>query len=259
MRHHAFEYLNGPVVIARPAFVRTVSSRHDEQGGVGAAGGLPVGPAHAAVTPLWLVSAVGLVGGFTGVALGSLSGRVLKAPRRLSLRVRVAITAVTALVFGLTAALLGASWQLPAFCVFAAAAVALGSVDLIEKRLPNAVLYPSLVLGVVLLSVTSVITGAWGALLSGLGCGAGLFAGYFLLAVISPSGIGMGDVKLAALVGLMLGYLGWTPFLVGAIAGFLIGGLTSLVALMLGRATLKTSLPFGPAMLAGAFIGMLVA
>ncbi|MET0844523.1 MAG: A24 family peptidase [Mycetocola sp.] len=209
------------------------------------------------MTPFWLVPAAALVGGLVGLPLGVLAGRVLKCPRQLSIHARVAILAVTALLFGLAAAVFGASSQLPAYCVFAAAAVVLGAVDLMEKRLPNAVLYPGMVVSVVLLAFTSVATGEWAAFLGAVCGGAGLFALYFVLAVISPSGIGMGDVKLAALVGLMLGYLGWMPLLVGGTAGFLIGGLTSVVALLSGRAGLKTSLPYGPAMLAGAFAGIL--
>lgn len=211
------------------------------------------------MTPFWLVPAAALVGGLVGLPLGVLAGRVLKSPRQLSIKARVAIVAVAALLFGLAAAVFGASWQLPAYCVFAAAAVVLGAVDLMEKRLPNTVLYPGMVVSVVLLALTSLATGEWAAFLGAVCGGAGLFALYFVLAVISPSGIGMGDVKLAALVGLMLGYLGWMPLLVGGTAGFLIGGLTSLIALMSGRASLKTAIPFGPAMLAGAFLGMLVA
>lgn len=211
------------------------------------------------MTPLWLVPAAALIGGLVGLPLGVLAGRVLKSPRQLSIHVRIAIVAVTALLFGLTAAVFGASGMLPAYCAFAAAAVVLGAVDLTEKRLPNAILYPSLAVSVALLACTSLVTGAWTAFLGAVCGGAGLFALYFVLAVISPSGIGMGDVKLAALVGLMLGYLGWMPLLVGGTAGFLIGGLTSLIALVSGRASLKTAIPFGPAMLAGAFLGMLVA
>jgi leader peptidase (prepilin peptidase)/N-methyltransferase len=211
------------------------------------------------MTPLWLVLGVGFVGGLVGLAAGLLSRNVLSNPRQLPFAVRGAMAASTAILFGLVTWLFGASWELPAFCVFAAVAVVLGAVDLVERRLPNAVLYPGLIVMVVLLASTSWITGTWAAFLGALCCGAGLFALYFLLAVISPSGIGMGDVKLAALVGLALGYLGWMPLLVGGTAGFFIGGLTSLIALVSGRASRRSSLPFGPAMLAGAFLGMLVA
>jgi leader peptidase (prepilin peptidase)/N-methyltransferase len=211
------------------------------------------------MTPLMFVLALALAGVVTSVPLNVLAGKVLKGPRRLTPRIRGAVATATATLFGLAALLFGASGLLPVVCVFAAAAVVLGTVDLIEKRLPNAVLYPRLVILVVLLAITSWASGDWAAFLSGLGAGAGLFTLYFVLAVISPSGIGMGDVKLAGLIGLMLGYLGWGPILVGATAGFLIGGLTSLIALMTGRAGMKTALPFGPAMLAGAFLGMLFA
>ena len=206
-----------------------------------------------------LVGSAGIVGGLVGLGLAPLAEKALSSRRHLALPARSAIVAVSAVLFGLTAAHFGAAAQLLPYCVFAAVAVVLGTVDLLEKRLPNAVLYPSMIVLVVLLSGTSAITGTWGALLSAFGGAAALFALYFVLAVISPSGIGMGDVKLAALIGLMLGYLGWVPLLVGGVAGFLIGGVTSVVALLSGRASLKTALPFGPAMLAGAILGIVLA
>lgn len=236
-----------------------VWSRHEQQRRREAPDIVPAARAHAGMTALLFVLTVGLAGGLVGFTLGFLSGRMLARPSPLPLPARVVIAVATAILFGLMAWQFGVSWELPVFCVFAAAAVVLGTVDLIEKRLPNAVLYPSLVVIVVLLTGASLMTGNWAALLGALCGGAGLFALYFLLAVISPSGIGMGDVKLAALIGLMLGYLGWLPLLVGGTAGFLIGGLVSLLALIAGRAGLKTMLPFGPAMLAGAFAGVLLA
>ncbi|MDB5621396.1 MAG: prepilin peptidase, partial [Tardiphaga sp.] len=78
------------------------------------------------------------------------------------------------------------------------------------------------------------------------------------LALISPAGIGMGDVKLSALLGLALGYLGFFPRLIGGTAGFVVGGLVSLIALLARRVTLRSSIPFGPAMLVGAFVGLLL-
>ncbi|HEY9424669.1 MAG TPA: prepilin peptidase, partial [Microterricola sp.] len=101
------------------------------------------------------------------------------------------------------------------------------------------------------------ITGDWGSLLGAVLGAVALFALYFLLALISPSGIGMGDVKLAALVGLVLGSAGWGVWVSGALAGFVVGGLVSIVALLLRRVTLRGSLPFGPPMLAGAYIAVL--
>lgn len=210
------------------------------------------------MTPLWLAAAGGVVGALAGPALVRIATSTLIRPRQVSAGARIGVSVVSAVLFGLVALTFGLTWELPAFIFFAGTSVILGAVDLIERRLPNAVLYPSLAVLPVLLALPAVATGAWASLVaSGVG-GVALFAIYFVLAVISPGGIGMGDVKLAALIGMALGFLGWTPMLIGGTAGFVVGGLTSLVALLSGRAGLKTALPYGPAMLAGAFVGILL-
>jgi leader peptidase (prepilin peptidase)/N-methyltransferase len=68
--------------------------------------------------------------------------------------------------------------------------------------------------------------------------------------------MGLGDVKLAGLLGLYLGYLGWGPLVVGAFAAFLLGGLYALTLITLRRAGRKSGIPFGPWMLAGAWVGL---
>jgi leader peptidase (prepilin peptidase) / N-methyltransferase len=87
--------------------------------------------------------------------------------------------------------------------------------------------------------------------------GAGLMFGlYFLLAVAKPGGMGFGDVKLAGLLGLYLGFAGWSALAVGAFAAFLLGGVVGL-ALIAGRlASRRSAIPFGPFMLAGAACGL---
>ncbi|MDQ3465383.1 MAG: prepilin peptidase, partial [Actinomycetota bacterium] len=71
-------------------------------------------------------------------------------------------------------------------------------------------------------------------------------------ALISPEGFGFGDVKLGGLLGLYLGWLGWDFVILGVVAGFLIGTVIALVLMALRRASLRTPVPFGPALLAGA-------
>ena len=85
-----------------------------------------------------------------------------------------------------------------------------------------------------------------------------MFAVYFVLALISPKSMGMGDVKLALVIGLLLGWFGLNAWLIGLLAAFIVGGLIAIVALLLRRVTLKGSIPFGPSMLAGALIALLV-
>jgi leader peptidase (prepilin peptidase)/N-methyltransferase len=96
--------------------------------------------------------------------------------------------------------------------------------------------------------------------LVGLGrmaAGAGiLFLFYFVLAMISPRGMGMGDVKLAGVLGLFLGSLGWGQLAVGAGAAFVLGGLFSIILLITKRAGRKSGIPFGPWMLLGAWVGI---
>lgn len=207
----------------------------------------------------WVVLIAGLAGGALGVPLVTIAERMLRIPRRFSWRVRavamVASGALVALVFWK----FGRGWETPAYLYLALTAVVLSIVDLAEKRLPNALVYPSMVVMPVLLTLAAAATGNWQSLLGAFVGGAALFVFYFLLALISPGGIGMGDVKLALVIGLALGYLGWTPFLGGAVGAFIIGSVFSIVALALRRVTLRGSLPFGPSMLAGAFLGVILA
>ncbi|MHA6694889.1 prepilin peptidase [Homoserinimonas sp. A520] len=214
------------------------------------------GHRDATVLAPWLPLIAAVAGAALGVPLSLIAERMLHRRRRFAWPARTGASAATAALFAVVAGVFGLVWELPAYLCLAAAAVILGTVDLAEKRLPNAVVYPTLLVMVLLLTGAAAMSGAWPALL-GAGAGAvGLFAVYFVLALISPAGIGMGDVKLAAVIGLALGYLGWATFLVGATAGFIVGGGMSAVALLTGRVNIKGSTPFGPAMLAGAFLAL---
>ena len=163
-----------------------------------------------------------------------------------------------AALVGLVSWRLGIGWHLPAYAYLACVAVALSIIDLREHRLPNALVYPSVVVVLVLLVIASAITGAWPDLLRAVAGGAGVFLLYLVLAVISPHSVGMGDVKLAALIGMALAYRGGEALLIGTAAGFVIGGVIAVIALALRRVTLRGALPFGPAMFAGAFLGLLL-
>jgi leader peptidase (prepilin peptidase)/N-methyltransferase len=163
---------------------------------------------------------------------------------------------VTAAVFVVLALRLGATAQLPAFLYLGAAGVALALIDLDVKRLPNAIVLPSYPVALGLLLVPATL-GAWSAYGRALLAMAGLFAAYFALALVQPGGMGFGDVKLAGLLGLHLGWLGWAELLVGALAGFVLGGAVGVALLLTRRATRRSAIPFGPFMLAGALVGVL--
>lgn len=172
--------------------------------------------------------------------------------------VRITGAVVTALTFGGLALRFGPSWILPALLAFAASATVLTLVDLAEKRLPNAVVFPTLGVVAVLLVPPTWAAGTWWPLLWAVAGAAGMFALYFLLALISPSAMGMGDVKLSLVIGLLVGWFGLSTWLVGLLSAFVVGGIIAIVALLLRRVTLRGSIPFGPSMLAGAVIAVVL-
>jgi leader peptidase (prepilin peptidase)/N-methyltransferase len=148
---------------------------------------------------------------------------------------------------------------LPALLAFTALGVALAFIDLDTRRLPNVLVLPAYPVLAVLLTGAAVVTGDWGALLrAGLG-GAALFGAFFLMALVYPAGMGFGDVKLAGVLGLVLGWFSWAAVVVGAFAGFFLGAVVGVVVMAAGPHGRKTAVPFGPFMIAGALLGLWIA
>jgi leader peptidase (prepilin peptidase)/N-methyltransferase len=169
------------------------------------------------------------------------------------------VEVATAALFAAVTARFGLDPVLPAYLYLTAIAVALTMIDIDVKRLPNAIVLPSYLVGAALL-VPALLAGAdWRQGARALLAMALLYGFYLVLALIYPGGMGFGDVKLAGVLGLYLGWLGWNSVLIGAFAAFLIGGLVGAVLLVAGRAGRKTALPFGPYMLAGAFLAVFAA
>jgi leader peptidase (prepilin peptidase)/N-methyltransferase len=161
---------------------------------------------------------------------------------------------VGAVVFAGLAAALGGDAALPAFLGLAAVGLVLTVVDLACLRLPDPLV------GAAALVVAVGLAGAalWGGAperLLGAAAGAALsFAGYVLLALLPGSRLGFGDVKLAAVLGLPLGWLGWAPLALGLLLPHLLNGVVVLVLLAVGRVRRDTPLPLGPALLAGTWL-----
>lgn len=132
--------------------------------------------------------------------------------------------------------------------------VALGYVDWRLRLLPTALIAPSYLVLAVLVLAAGVLDRDGGALLGALYGWLGVFGFYWLLWRFTP-GMGYGDVRLAGLVGMALGYFGWTPLLVGVYAGFLLGVL-AWVPMRLFRLTQDRSYPFGPFMLLGVLVAV---
>jgi leader peptidase (prepilin peptidase)/N-methyltransferase len=108
------------------------------------------------------------------------------------------------------------------------------------------------------LLVTACVWGAdWWSLGRAMLGAAGLYLFYSLLRLIRPDGMGGGDVRLSATVGLLLAWCGWWPLLVGGFAAFLLGGVFGLILMARGRAGRRSAIPFGPWMLVGAWVGVI--
>jgi len=142
-----------------------------------------------------------------------------------------------------------------AFLYLAAISVALALIDLDVHRLPNKIVLPAYIVGFVLLGLSSIVAGDFDQLIRTVIGGAVLFVAYFVMAIAYPAGMGFGDVKLAGVLGLYLAWLGWGELAVGAFAAFVLGGVFSLVLLLLKKVSRKSGIPFGPWMLAGAWVG----
>ncbi len=143
-----------------------------------------------------------------------------------------------------------------AYLYFAAISIALTLIDLDTHRLPNTIVLPSYLVVGILFTLACVLGAPWDALLRAASGGLILYAFYFVLRLIRPGGMGGGDVKLAGVIGVYLGWLGWGAFVVGAFAAFVLGGVFGIVLLLGRRAGRKTAIPFGPWMLAGAWTGI---
>ena len=145
---------------------------------------------------------------------------------------------------------------LVAFLYLAAISVVLALIDLDTHTLPNRIVLPSYIVGIVLLGAASILSGDYIALLrAGVGMAA-LWLAYLAMALAYPGGMGFGDVKLAGVLGLYLAWVGWGALAVGAFAAFLLGGLFSIGLIIARKAGRKSGIPFGPWMLAGAWVGI---
>jgi leader peptidase (prepilin peptidase)/N-methyltransferase len=184
-----------------------------------------------------------------------LRGRCADCGTRISARYPL-VEAGTAALFVAVAARFGCSWELPAYLYLAAVAIALAMIDLDVMRLPDKIVLPSYAVAAALLVPVSLTAGDPADLLRGF-LAAGLL--YLLYRVLAIWGMGGGDVKLAPLLGFYLGWLGWGAVAVGALAGFLLGGVVGGMLIALKLASRKSRIPFGPYMLAGAFLAVFAA
>jgi leader peptidase (prepilin peptidase)/N-methyltransferase len=162
----------------------------------------------------------------------------------------------TAVVAGLMGAATGWSPALSFLLYLAPVGVALAVIDWRTRLLPTKVIAPSYAVVAALAALSAWSESDLDALMTaGLGW---LVAGgtFFLLWFIYPRGMGYGDVRLSGVLGMALGYLGWSELLVGVYAGFILGAVGGALLSLL-RLVDRKAYPFGPFMLVGAVVGVL--
>ncbi len=165
----------------------------------------------------------------------------------------VALLATIALSAAVPAAI-PSLWLLPGYLVFVWAMILLTVTDLDTQLIPNRILGPATVVGILLILAGHLIDPSEGNLLdAGIG-GAAYFAVMFLLALIARGGLGFGDVKLAFPIGVFTGYLSLGHVIVAGIGAFLLGGAVAALLLITRRSGRKDAIPFGPFMTTAAVI-----
>jgi leader peptidase (prepilin peptidase)/N-methyltransferase len=149
------------------------------------------------------------------------------------------------------------SWALPGFLLFAAALLAVSVIDLDLFRIPNRIIYPTLLASVPLLALAGLLDADWASFRQALIGGAMGFGFLLVVHLINPRGMGFGDVKLAALLGLYLGWitLGHVPL--GLFLGFAMGAIIGVGLMLTRRKSRRDPIPFGPFLAAGAIIAVL--
>lgn len=149
----------------------------------------------------------------------------------------------------------GAAWVLLVLVPLVPLGLALAVIDWRTRLLPYVLVAPSYAVVGALVLLVGVLEGDVDVLVRATVGWLASFAAFFVLNLVSPRGMGYGDVRLAGVLGMALGAVGWSQLVVGMYAGFLVGGVLGLVLAGL-RIVDRKAYPFGPFMLVGAVLGV---
>jgi leader peptidase (prepilin peptidase)/N-methyltransferase len=195
------------------------------------------------------MAAGGVAGWVLGWGARVLLGRLRRGARVPRFWCEAGVSVVWAAVAaGWVVGLLPAQW-VPVLLGLGWLAVAAGAVDVVHRRLPDALTLPALPVALLLLLPVGpggVLTGAAGALVAAA-CHAGLH-------LLDRRAIGAGDVKLAAPLGAVLAAVSWPALVLAAMLAALLTGLAAVAGFATGRLARGAALPHGPSMLAAAWL-----
>jgi leader peptidase (prepilin peptidase)/N-methyltransferase len=163
----------------------------------------------------------------------------------------------TATLFVAAGVRFGAGWELPAYLLLFASLLAISAIDLELYIIPNRIVYPTFFAAAPLLTAAALINGEPRHLRSAAIGAAAAFLALFVVHVIQPRGMGFGDVRLAAVLGLYLGYIDLKLVLLGMLIGFLLGAVVGIFLVATRIRSRKDAVPFGPFLAAGAILAIL--
>ena len=142
--------------------------------------------------------------------------------------------------------------------VFLICALVLALIDLREHRLPNRIIYPWALFTLALLPLLGLLLGDGSAVLRAVAAGLTWALVFLGIRLVHPPSLGMGDVKLVLILGVYTGFLGWPVLGAAVVLSCLSGGLVSAALLITRRATRHTAIPFGPFLLLGTGLALLL-
>jgi len=186
-----------------------------------------------------------------------LRGRCRRCGIHISVRYPL-VEAGTALLWALLALRFHDTWALPAYLVLAAGLVALSLIDLDTYLLPNRIVYPLTVVVVALFGVAAAVGHDGAAFSRALVGGLAAFAVFLLLHLVSPRGMGFGDVKLSFVLGVSLGWVSGALVFLGMFLAFLLGSVIGILLILTKVRGRRDHVPFGPFLAAGTMVALLI-
>lgn len=184
-----------------------------------------------------------------------LRGRCASCHAPISVRYPI-VEASVGILFASAVWAYGISWLTLLLLVGSWAGVVLAAIDIDVQRLPVAIVFPWAAVSAVIILAASATTEGWGVGLRALIGGVALWLFYLAAHLAYPKGMGYGDVRLVAVIGMVLGFVGWGPLIVGGFAAFVWGLLGAIGPMIRAKKVGGVRIPFGPWILLGAATGI---
>jgi leader peptidase (prepilin peptidase)/N-methyltransferase len=171
-------------------------------------------------------------------------------------RLQILTIVATVVLFAGAGLRFGADWVVPGYLVFFVCLVSISVIDSQRQIIPNYIVYPTIFASVPLLALAALIQGEWDRFGQAM-LGATLaWLALFLIHMISPGGMGFGDVRLAFVLGLFLGWISLSHVVTGLFLGVVIISVVGVVLAVLRLRSLQEHIAFGPFLAVGSTLAV---